>query len=66
MKIRYLNQHQNLVQAPAGVGSILLPMIEKHPVFSPALILFEPLGRPNVRTHGQKVGKFLALRLELG
>jgi len=69
MKCGCLSQQQRLVQAPAisaGVFGLLLPVIEKYALFGPTVALFGPPNRLRKETSGEKVGKFMALRLELG
>ena len=68
MKFGCLCQQQRFVQAPAisaGVFGLLLPVIKKHTLFGPTMVLFGPPNWVRKQTIGEKVGKFLALRLEL-
>jgi len=51
---------------PVGVIDFLLPAAGKDALFSLASGLFGPPGWLRKQTFGEKVGKFVALRLELG
>ena len=69
MECGCFSQPKRFIQAPAisaGVFGLLLPVIEKYTLFGPTVVLFGPPDRLRKQTIGEKVGKFLALRLELG